>query len=300
MTFLIFFFCTLLNAATTKFIIIGDTGKDNNGQQRVSWAITENCKREICHAGMLAGDNVYDEGMSSVNDPIMQHVFEKYYSHLNFPFYVALGNHDYGKWSNSWSRGEFQIEYAKGNPQFILPKNFYYHEGDEYVLAVLDTTRLMWSQQIKEQKKMLNEAAQISKTKGKWLLVLGHHPYLSNGTHGNAGHYEGLSIPSFVSGTDVEEFLRKNVCGRAHLYISGHDHSLQLLDGHQKKCNTRLVVSGSGASVTELKDRNKALFQALKLGFVVLKVDAQQLYLQFWDHNLVMLYHGIIKKPQTK
>lgn len=286
---------SLAHSTTRQFIVLGDTGKNNHGQRQVAAAVTRHCQKEMCHFGMLAGDNVYDAGMSSSDDPIMDQVFKNYYSHLPFRFFVALGNHDYGKLSYSWDRGAYQLEYAKRNPQFILPRYYYYVEFDNLVLAVLDTTRLMWNKEYNEQASMIREA--YSRSQGKWFVVLGHHPYLSNGDHGNAGRYEGVSFPSMISGTYVKNFMEQHVCGRAHLSISGHDHSLQLLDGRQANCKTLLAVSGASASVTEVNNRNQAFYSQARLGFISLISSSDALHLRMIDgmNPDLILYQGALQ-----
>jgi len=291
---------TLAHSTTRQFIILGDTGKNNLGQRKVAEAITRHCQREMCHHGMLAGDNVYDAGMTSAHDPIMDQVFRNYYSHLPFRFFVALGNHDYGKLSYSWERGAYQLEYAKRNPQFILPRYYYYVEFDNVVLVVLDTTRLMWNKEVEQQAAMIQEA--YARSQGKWFLVLGHHPYLSNGPHGNAGQYEGLPFPPMVSGTHVKSFIEQQVCGRAHMYISGHDHSLQILDGRQRNCKSLLVISGGGASASEVSQRNQAFFSQGRIGFMSLITSSQSLHLRVIDGTNpdLVLYQGSISNRSTR
>lgn len=297
---LVLLFGTLsTHASVRQFVIIGDSGKDNDGQKKVAESLTSHCQKESCHFGMLAGDNIYPAGMSSANDPILDSVFQKYYAHLPFHFFVALGNHDYGKWSNSWDRGAHQLEYAKRNSQYFLPSYYYYVEFDDTVLVVLDTTRLMWDKDYEAQAAMVKEA--YSKAHGKWFFVLGHHPYLSNGKHGNAGNYEGITWPGMVSGTYVKSFFEQYICNRAQLYISGHDHSLQLLDGRQRNCNTLLVVSGTGASFSKVKPNNKAYYAEPKLGFLSLITNENSLLLRFVDgtNSSHILYQMTMKKPGT-
>ncbi len=288
--FLISFQCF----SATQLIVIGDTGKDNDGQKIVADAMTKHCSVEVCNFGILAGDNVYQEGVTSPTDPVMDRMFKKYYNQLSFPFYVALGNHDYGEYSNDWIRGSYQLDYAKKNPQFILPNYFYYVEHSDFVLVVLDTSRLMWNKDVQAQERLINEA--YSKANGKWFIVVGHHPYLSNGKHGNAGKYEGISFPPMVSGRDVKKFIEKHVCGKAQVYLSGHDHSLQLIDGRIQNCQTTFAVSGSGASTTGLSARNVTLFEAEKLGFLSVNIDSANLGLKFIDSENQILAELLLKR----
>jgi tartrate-resistant acid phosphatase type 5 len=44
-------------------------------------------------------DNFYDEGVDSLDDEQFQTKFELPYADIDFPFWVVLGNHDYGELS---------------------------------------------------------------------------------------------------------------------------------------------------------------------------------------------------------
>lgn len=299
MIFALTLLTSLVGFASTQIVVIGDTGKDNDGQKTIAEAITAHCKLEKCNYGMLAGDNVYEAGMTSPTDPVLDRVFKKYYGELPFKFIVALGNHDYGKLSNAWEKGAYQLEYAKQNPQYFLPNYYYYIVGEDFVVAILDTTRLMWSKDIAAQERMINEA--YAQSQGKWFIVAGHHPYLSNGKHGNAGNYERVGWPAFVSGADVKKFIDKNVCGKASLYISGHDHNLQLTDGKIAGCaKTQFAVSGAGASTESLASRNQTLFQSEQLGYLTVNINRSSLSLQFLDSKNQSLYKTELLSPSLR
>lgn len=260
------------DSSETGIILIGDTGKDNDGQLNVSRSIQNFCSTEKCDLGLLAGDNVYPAGLTSPTDLVMERMFDKYYNPLNFPFLIALGNHDYGKFSNDWKRGSWQLKHAEKNPAFQIPNYYYIHETKEAVIAVIDTTRLMWRKETFAQADMLEEAYDRAVSQKKWYFVMGHHPYLSNGKHGNAGNYERLPVPYFISGSNVKKFVERHVCGKAHFYFSGHEHSLQVIDGNIKGCNTQMIVSGTGASATKLFKRNRVDYESLELGYFHLGV----------------------------
>ena len=299
LVFAITLLTSLISFASTQFVVIGDTGKDNEGQKTVADAITQHCQLEKCDYGLLAGDNVYEDGMSSPTDPILDRVFKKYYGHLPFQFFVALGNHDYGKLSNKWEKGAYQLAYSKQNPQYHLPDYYYYQVFEDFVLVVLDTTRLMWSKDIDAQERMINEA--YAQAQGKWVIVAAHHPYLSNGNHGNAGNYERVGWPAFVSGADVKKFIERNVCGKAQLYISGHDHNLQLTDGKIAGCAlTQFAISGAGASTEDLAKRNVTLFESQQLGYLTLTISRSSLSLHFLDSKNQTLYKTELLSPSVR
>jgi predicted phosphodiesterase len=278
------------------FIVIGDTGKQTTAQKEVADSMKKYCSQKTCDAAFLLGDNVYYAGMNSADDPILDIVFKNYYQDLNFPFYAILGNHDYGKLSFSLKKALFQLEYSKRNPQFIMPERFYYKEYENLVVAFLDTTRMMWDKDISAQAEMIEEAKQMALASHKWFIVVGHHPYLSNGDHGNAGHYDRVKLPYFVSGKYVKRFLDKFVCQSADVYFSGQDHSLQMLPGEQIGCKSYIIVSGAGGSGSDLKVRNQVDFETTNPGYFHLDVTTENLSITAVNANSEELFNKVIHR----
>lgn len=288
--FVVCLFNPLLSVHAEVILAVGDVGKDNAGQKAVAEAMTRLCSEQSCDLGLLLGDNVYDRGILDPKDPKMDRMFRKHYSVLKIPFQVILGNHDNGKWSNDWERGKAQVGYSQLNPQFVLPSEYYWFETKEMVVVALDTSRLMWDKDVGPQAQVVEEAYFRAQKTGKWFVVMGHHPYVSNGKHGNAGKYDGIGFFGPVSGKDLKKFVERYLCGRAALYISGHDHNLQVLDAQQKGCKMIQVVSGSGASVEEWRERNQLMFGALELGYFKLDVTNERIRLQSYNHQNKELY----------
>lgn len=280
------------------FLVIGDAGKDNQGQHDVALAMLDVCARENCDFGIYAGDVVYQEGVKSASDPILERMFDKYYNPLNIKFLMALGNHDYGLLSFKWRRGSYQLLHAHRNPNFHLPHYWYTYETDHAVYAVIDTTRMMWKKDISVQAAMTEIAFERAKAQGKWFIVTGHHPYLSNGKHGNAGRYEGLKLPFFVAGKYVKRFLDRHVCGKADFYLAGHEHSLQVFDGNVRGCDTQLIVSGSAASATKIINRNPAEFAESTLGFFHLTLDRLNARVRAYGKDSSVLFEKVYLKTR--
>lgn len=285
-------------AEMNQFIIIGDTGKQTTAQRNVAHSLKKYCEYSgnTCDAALLLGDNVYDAGVESADDPILDVVFKDYYQDLNFSFYAILGNHDYGKLSRSWERAAYQLEYSKKNPQFIMPSRFYTKVYKHAVVAFLDTTRMMWNKDMEAQAELIKSAAKIAREKNLWFIVAGHHPMLSNGEHGNAGDYERVSFPSFVSGKYVKEFLMNHVCPMAHVYLSGHDHNLQMIPGMQAGCKSYLVVSGAGGSASELSPRNKVDFEISTPGYFHFNFQEKELVMKAVNSDGVELFSKNLKR----
>ena len=78
------------------------------------------------------------------------------------------------------------------------------------------------------------------------------------------------------------------------VYLSAHDHSMQWL---QPTCNgTELLVSGAGASTTELPGSNAVHFQTLALGFVYFVVQDSTLTAEFYDTAGTRLFSRTLSK----
>jgi tartrate-resistant acid phosphatase type 5 len=172
----------------------------------------------------------------------------------------------------------------------------YYHftkgePGGDVEIFALDTNKQLFGM---DSAQKTDVQAWIAQSKATWKIAVGHHPYLSNGPHGNAGKYDGIPIPP-ISGKSVKTFMDDVVCGKTDLYLSGHDHSRQWLNASCK--GTELAVSGAGAKTTELPGSNPVLFESLALGFLYVVVEGKKLTCQFVDENGVVEFTHVITKP---
>lgn len=276
------------------FVAIGDTGEGNDVQHQVAQAIAAKCAADGCDFVVLLGDNFYPSGVSSVDDPQWQTSFEQPYAGVNVPFYAALGNHDYGGdgAGHEFWKGPVQVEYAAQSSKFRMPDLFYAFALGPLGFVVLDTNMMMYEQDDDQRGWYADAVAALGTT---WTVVVGHHPYRSNGPHGNAGNYEGFSWLPVASGKGVKKFFDEILCGSADLYISGHDHSRQWLT--DRWCGTELIVSGAGAKHTELDpDRNPFNFQSIDEGFFYCAIQGNRLTGQFISKAGVLEYERTITK----
>lgn len=284
-----------------RFIAIGDAGEGNSGQYNVAAAIEAVCAdKGGCEFVLYLGDNFYDNGVSSVDDDQFQTKFELPYADLTMPFWVVMGNHDYGELSWDWNKLQYEIEYSNYSEKWRMPAKWYLI--DEYPnvdIFALDTNRLMWDNETSQQRNWLNSGVQAS-TK-TWKIAIGHHPYYSNGKHGNAGNYEGLPWLPIVSGKTVKEFMDGSVCGKIDLYLSGHDHNRQWPQGTcgGDQLTTRFIVSGAGSKTTDFEHRdNNAVFweDDDTPGFLLLELSSSQIYTAFYDENANLEFEHTITK----
>ena len=172
-----------------------------------------------------------------------------------------------------------------------MPSAYFHFTKENVELFELDTNMALFSQ-ASTQKTDVN--AWLAASKAEWKIALGHHPYKSNGPHGNAGKYDGIPIPP-VDGSAVKSFLEDTVCGKVDVYLSGHDHSQQWLNESCK--GTELAVSGAGAKTTELKGSNASLFQSIALGFLYIVIDGKKLTAEFVDGTGAIEFTHVITKP---
>jgi hypothetical protein len=230
----------------------------------------------------LLGDNFYDTGVSSTTDGQWVTAFDVPYQNVNLPFYASLGNHDYGGGGtgNEFGKGQHQIDKTVmdgGVPvsKWRMPNNRYKFRAGNTEFFAADTNLSLYGL---DGPVSSDFAAWLPASTAVWKIVFGHHPYKSNGPHGNAGSYDGLPFIPIANGAGVKDFLEDRVCNKADLYLSGHDHIRNWLS---VKCGTtELIVSGGGASVTEIDDANRNLshFQEATLGFFYGAISGNRFY----------------------
>lgn len=322
---------------SVRFIAIGDVGTGvsdedaDHKQLAVAKLMKQVCDLRGCDFVSVAGDNIYEAGVTAKDDPQFDDKFEQPYADLDLPFVMALGNHD-----NSGSalglgegarngRGDFQVDYhhdcddiAGCSGKFYMPSRFYsvaFPVGAEepiLELFVLDSSSIThfkrddsdWYSEGYEaymlaQRSWLQDG--LASSTAQWTLGMAHHPYVSNGSHGNAGNYErgqgstdtcalmalaqldvaqliapGQYVASACYGEEYKQFLDDTICSQAFnvdLFLQGHDHDLQWLqavqgreiDGLSYDCgDTQFILSGAGAKKRSFAstDRNHSVFQA--------------------------------------
>ena len=283
-----------------RFVVLGDTGEGNEDQFAVAQAIVEICAQKGCDFAVLTGDNFYDSGVSGVDDPQWQSKFEEPYMDFTFPVYAVLGNHDYG--GNGigvdfdFNKDEYQVQYTQKSELWRMPDSYYSFKQGHAEFWGLDTNEVMTDPlngDSDPQKQWLKD--QLAKSTATWKIAFGHHPYISNGDHGNAGSYEnieGIPLP-FVTGESVKAFMEDAVCGKVDVYICGHDHNLQWLEA---TCGTEFIVSGAGSKAEDLPGSNPAHFQHNMEGFLWVELMGDAFTGVFYDKTGAELFSRSITK----
>ncbi|HRH00278.1 MAG TPA: metallophosphoesterase, partial [Polyangiaceae bacterium] len=280
-------------AGAVRFIAVGDTGLGSSRQRRVGAAMAAQCRKSGCDFVLLLGDNVYPSGLTSPDDPRMRALFEEPYADVEAPFFPTLGNHDFGGngAGDEFERGQYEVDYTRRSQKWKLPAAYHHFAVRGVELFDLETNSAMFGRDATQRREV---RAFLAASKAPWKIAFGHHPYRSNGPHGNAGSYEGASGVPIWSGDGVKSYLEGEICGKVDLYLAGHDHSLQWLS---ERCSgTELIVSGTGSGPTSLPGTNPAHFQSLELGFVYVVVEGRALTAAFIDTRGAVLFTRTIRK----
>jgi hypothetical protein len=270
---------------TLRFVAIGDTGSGVQGQLDVASAFEAKCKLSGCDFALLLGDNFYYSGIASVTDPLVKSRFEDVYRNIDIPFYVVLGNHDYGGGGTGFDKTQAHNEvlYSQVSTKWKMPSE-YWHRVEKHVeFFGLDTTA---QERGSSGAQATDVTSWIAASTATWKIALGHHPYRSNGPHGNAG----------TEASGVRDFFEANVCGKVDFYFCGHDHSRQWI---AEPCggSTELIVSGDGSWATELPGKNKVHFQASSLGFVYVTIEGKKITADFINKTGTVEFTRSVTKP---
>lgn len=267
----------------TRFVALGDAGTGDDKQQQVADALATVCAERGCDFALYLGDNIYSDGVSSVTDSQFEDKFEAPYAAVEFPFYAVLGNHDYGGNGGGWEpfRTDAQVEYSQYSSKWRMPDQFYVQELGEVSVLGLDTNAIVWGR-ADDQEAWFPGARDGAR--GRWRIATGHHPFVSNGPHGNAGVYDG----SDGNGSPFADFVSTEVCGQVDVYLCGHDHSLQW---PVSPCqSTEFIVSGAAGKTSSLGGGNDTWFESSQLGFLYVTLTGDTFEGTFYDADGNVLF----------
>ena len=270
-----------------RFLVLGDWGRRGEPLQRaVARGLADVAGRLGAEFVVTTGDNFYDDGVRSVEDPQWRTSFEDVYHHpsLQVPWYPSLGNHDW--------RGEVraQIEYSLVSSRWRLPHRFHAFDWRRGRAAarflVLDTTPLLERYhpagveeipavtRVDPHEQIPWLAHHLESERPGCTVVVGHHPVFSGSDfHGGARELDRTLRPLLERyGVD--------------LYLCGHEHDLQ----HLQHGGVQYVLSGAGAETRETGSRPETVFAEATAGFASVCVDPDSLTVRFHDQDGVALH----------
>lgn len=199
-----------------RVLVLGDFGTGEEGQREVARAIAETHASNPPHLVLTVGDNFYPRGVASTEDPLWNTTFEDVYTGdfwQSLVFFPSLGNHDVE------GNAQAQFEYSSPGGRWIMSGNYYTFRrampsGDTVRFIALDTNLLnRGGIRADAQLEWLDPI--LENSSDRWVIAYGHHPMVTGGWHGASDR--------------VRSYLSPRFQGRVPLFLSGHNHSTELL-----------------------------------------------------------------------
>lgn len=263
-----------------SLLAVGDTGEPpsepeyTDPMRRVAGALAAEDARSPVDGLVLLGDNFYPDGLHSaeLERRLRENVVGPYCRFIALtprgagslgaacpasealnpvPLYVVLGNHDYGAEGSPALQREVVPGYVA---TWRMPRGpVEVHELPGGVsLVLLDSNPAAFEGAAQE-----IEAA-LAGARGPWRIVAAHHPMLPADEKHDAAYERSM------------RGILERAGARVQLFLSGHEHNLQLLSG-EPPAPALLVVAGGGSGVRSLpKDERLErgrLYGAASLGF---------------------------------
>lgn len=265
-----------------SFLVLGDFGRNGYfGQTEVAQMMDQAAHQLDIEFVVTTGDNFYENGVASVNDPLIQSSFENVYTgpSLLVDWFVSLGNHEY--------RGNVQalIDYSDVSRRWNLPARYYSKSFDagkngKIDMFVVDTSPLYAPYYAEEkyaavakedssaQLRWLDKA--LSSSKADWKIVVGHHPLLTGSKRSKEPRYVSERLQPILARHQVDA------------YFAGHEHDLQHLVTSR---GTHVFVSGAGSEIRPTGNIPETKFAEARNGFMAVSVDSTSMKVNVIDLN---------------
>jgi acid phosphatase len=280
--------------AALNFVLIGDWGRMGRDHQTDVAVQMGKTAAAINSAFTVSiGDNFYENGVASVDDPQWQGSFEQIYTapSLQTPWRVILGNHDY--------RGnvQAQLDYGQKSKRWQLPARYYqmtetlpggakadffYLDTSPFIKKYIGTRTDISGQDTDAQLAWLDGA--LAASAAPWKIVIGHHPIYTALSDGDGYDHD---QPDLIA--RLNPVLTKHA---VPIYICGHDHCLQAvqMDG------MTYIVNGAGSQTYQPQPAIRGGFASGAHGFMTVRLTATRLDLALIDRAGTTVYSQAITR----
>lgn len=298
------------DANTLRFLVIGDWGKllayksdaagvkrpsttAGAGQLAVARAMARWAGEHRPAFVLSVGDNFYETGVKSVDDPRWKLTFEDVYAaaSLQVPWYVALGNHDH------YGNFRAQLDYTSRSNRWRMPARHYSFteksgSGVSAEVFVLDTEAFARSRKKKtgpdaefaaEQLDWLEKA--LGASKADWKIVVGHHPLRTGGERRLTREHDLDKVLPAI-------FRRHGVA----VYLCGHEHDAQ----HLQESGVHCLLVGNGAEGKATGVIEQTVYAEAMLGFAHAEVTKSEFRLHYVNIEGVVRHTATIGRPTAK
>ena len=271
-----------------RFAVIGDWGRWGEPDQVKVAEAMENVGAQCSYDFIVStGDNFYDTGVDSVEDVFWNMSFEDVYtgSHLQCPWFVVLGNHDY------FGSPSSEILYTQGSSRWKLPSKYY---QEQFVSALGESVDLFFMDSNPYQANLIAAGgaypeltasdtinqnfwieSALQNSNANWKLVIGHHPIYTCGLRKNEPQY-------------MRKF--ESLFNDAHVdaYFCGHEHDLQV---HKPEGGVTYFVSGAGGNKRPIQTPSDfTRFAQSSLGFMVVEIAHGEMRVMTYNENGQVLH----------
>jgi hypothetical protein len=252
-----------------RVLAFGDYGVGDSAQRRTAAAMRAYHRRRPFDFGLTLGDNFYNVGMLSTDDPRWKTQFEDLYAPLGIKLYASLGNHDWGHPDSPAA----EILYSQMSRTWRMPAPYYSFTAGPVQFFAIDTQEMSDAQLA-----WLDDA--ISSSRARWKVVYGHFHVFSATRLDNAQLMRRL-VPVIANRVDV--------------YLCGHDHNLQAL---KPEHGVHYFVAGSGGAGTYQMDTTyaRSISRFRTHGFAVLEATRSSLTVRLVDSQQKELYATTLRK----
>jgi hypothetical protein len=267
------------NQNEINFLIIGDWGAGGGIQKNVATSMEKTIPKDYIQFVVSTGDNFYPSGVSSTTDNQWKTKFHNVYKGglQELKWYAILGNHDYGL------NPKAQIDYSTVFSNWVMP-NFYYKfskniDNTTVDFFCIDTQMLIKGSKEEKEQQLQWLEKELSESKALWKICVGHHMIRSHGVYGDQ---------PFMMKT-IKPLLDKY---SVHLYLSGHDHDLQLIKADNDSFYQ--LISGAGGGARETGYGKNTLFAHTNGGFVSCSISNKNIRCKFYNqYGNVVFTHTI-------
>jgi tartrate-resistant acid phosphatase type 5 len=292
--------------SSVNFVSFGDWGRSGSDAQKSTAAGMSNVSITYKTAFTISvGDNFYENGVTSVDDPAFLDSFANIYDQSIGKVYAINGNHDY--------RGslEAQINFRK-DARWTMPSLNYTLKVDlpsgvgSICFIFLDTVpflREYWDNPdtdlMRLQLLQSSTSAQLQWLELKLIefqqscvstMVVGHHPAYTHGQHGNNQEVIDAFVPLF------EKY-------KVDTYFAGHDHTLGYLtsSGLKNTDETQYIVTGGGSKLRHdsVQTPQTLWFHDIN-GFSLTSVNATHALHTIFSDKVEVLFQSLVQLRKSR
>jgi tartrate-resistant acid phosphatase type 5 len=276
----------LPEASGLRVLVLGDWGTGGPGQMALARAIERVHREAPPDLVLTVGDNFYPDGVRGLYDPIFEKVFERVYVGPFWDplvFFPTLGNHDYS------GSVKDQIQYSERNPRWRLTAQHYTFQkpmpsGGSVRFLALDTHNIRSRGGPTEDQLAFVDSV-LGVADDRWIIAYGHFPMATVGLH--------------PPNKSLLERLAPRLEGRVPLYLSGHNHSTELL--HVSETLLQAVCGGGGGRDNPYPLRNPegATAAFTHGGWCFLHFFDESMAIELYNRSGLLRFRYILPHPSS-